>query len=72
MCNSLMKILSSSPYATFNVKEWNSVITNKNLSMPLGRAIVEKHYFGKYKKFEFKAVNSSGSEKPKHIQLSFA
>lgn len=67
-----MKILSSSPYATFNVKEWNSVITNKNLSMPLGKVIVEKHYFGKYKKFEIKAVNSSGLEKPKHIQLSFA
>ena len=67
-----MKILSSSPYATFNVKEWNSVITNRNSSMPLGKAIVEKHYFGKYKKFETKEVNSSELEKPKHIQLAFA
>ena len=67
-----MKILSSSPYATFNVKEWNSLITNKNLSMPLGKAIVEKHYFGKYKKFKSKALNSSELEKPKHIQLAFA
>ena len=54
-----MEILSSSPYATFNSKEWNSLISKRGkfINAPIK---VQKKYF---RAFTFKNI-----EKPKALQ----
>ena len=67
-----MKNLTSSPYATFNVKEWNSVIRAKNIKGTLKSENIKKKYFGKHIRFELEEVSSQGVNQPSLVQLSFA
>tara|TARA_B100000287_G_C19963750_1_gene515573 strand:+ start:224 stop:430 length:207 start_codon:yes stop_codon:yes gene_type:complete len=67
-----MKILASSPYATFSAKEWNSITKINDMANPLSKGVIKKKHFGKYREFQFKEVYSSRSEEPELIQLAFA
>ena len=66
-----MRTIASSPYATFKAKEWNSIITAKNLASPLGKVIISKRHLGKSLRFESKECPLE-LDKPKLIQLAFA
>ena len=68
-----MKILSSSPYAIFNSKEWNSSISKseKFVSTPIK---VQKKYFRafSFKEIEKTEVLLDKNELHKQMQLIFA
>ena len=67
-----MKMLSSSPYAIFNAKEWNclsKVSYNYNFD---NSSKFNKKYFKSYKKFDSKDSSEKDFEKKEIIQLSFA
>ena len=68
-----MEILSSSPYAAFNSKEWNSVVSKREkfINSPIK---VQKKYF---RAFTFKNIEKTQglqekSELNKQMQLIFA
>ena len=68
-----MKILSSSPYATFNLKEWNSQVSRsgKFVNTPIK---VQKNYL---RTLTFKNIKSTKvlikkNELHKQMQLKFA
>ncbi len=68
-----MEILSSSPYATFNSKEWNSLVSKRDkfINSPIK---VKKKYF---KAFTFKNIEETKglqekSELHEQMQLVFA
>ena len=69
----VMRIFSSSPYATFNSKEWNSFISksNKYENTPIK---IQKRYF---KTFNIQNIQKSNvlpekKESHKQMQLIFA
>ena len=64
-----MKIPLSSPYATFNPKEWNSLsrLNNNFSSNPIK---VKKNYFCTLRKIKSSKATQSNNELPKHIQLA--
>ena len=68
-----MKILSSSPYATFNSKEWNSIVSKseKFINSPIK---VQKKYFRDFtfKKIEKTKAVQEKSKLHKQMQLIFA
>tara|TARA_B100000941_G_C28129103_1_gene361934 strand:+ start:257 stop:457 length:201 start_codon:yes stop_codon:yes gene_type:complete len=66
-----MKILSSSPYAKFNPKEWNSLsrISYKFSNTPIK---VQKKYYQNFKKIKSNHIIQENNELPKQIQLAFA
>ena len=68
-----MKILSSSPYATFNLKEWNSQVSRsgKFVNTPIK---VQKNYLRTltFKNIESTKVLSKKNELHKQMQLKFA
>ena len=65
-----MKILSSSPYATFNVKEWCSMTGSNRSISSSASAKISKRYYKDAKIIEFKKVIKVNQEDPKMIQLS--
>ena len=67
-----MKILPSSPYAVFNVKEWDSLKNSRKKFNKNSKYSLQKYYYKNYKNHN--ANNSIRNEikKTKLIQLSFA
>ena len=66
-----MKILLSSPYAVFNVKEWDSIVSSRKKFNKNNKCNLEKYY----KNFKNNNVKNSVQKqvkKTKLIQLSFA
>ena len=64
-----MKILSSSPYATFNPKEWNS-LSRLNTKFSASPIKIKKNYFCTFRKMKSSKTNQNNNELPKHIQLA--
>tara|TARA_B100000963_G_scaffold95233_1_gene82007 strand:+ start:209 stop:412 length:204 start_codon:yes stop_codon:yes gene_type:complete len=67
-----MKILPSSPYSVFNVKEWNSIINSRKKFNKKGQCNLQKYYYKKIKKNNAKKSFGNEIKKIKLIQLSFA
>ena len=67
-----MKILSSSPYATFTAKDWNLSINSSNSINPSSRVRVKKLYFKNYIKSEIPVALNGNPQGSEVIQLSFA
>ena len=65
-----MKIPSSSPYATFNPKEWNSLstINYRCSNTPIK---FKKKYFSTFTKIKSVDIGQENSELPKEVQLAF-
>ena len=69
----LMKVLaSSSPYATFIARDWNSSINSSHLVDPSSKARIKKRYYKNFVKFEIQEDSNPCLQKSKNIQLSFA
>ena len=68
-----MKTLSSSPYATFNSKEWNSLIS-KNAKFENTPIKIQKKFYRTFtlKKIEKDELLQEKSELHKQMQLVFA
>ncbi len=66
-----MQILTSSPYATFNSKEWNSLSkeTHKFSSDPIK---IKKQCFKAFRKITSSEMIEEKNKLPKQMQLSFA
>ena len=64
-----MKIFSSSPYATFNPKEWNSLskANNKFSDTPIK---IKKRYFSTFKSIKSNETLQKNNDFPKQIQLA--
>ena len=67
-----MKILPSSPYAVFNVKEWNSLQNSRKKFNKNSKCNLQKYYYKNFKKYDVKASVRNEIKKTKLIQLSFA
>ncbi len=67
-----MKILPSSPYAVFNVKEWNSLQNSRKKFNKNCKCNLQKYYYKNLKKYDVKASVRNEIKKTKLIQLSFA
>ena len=67
-----MKILPSSPYATFTAKDWNLSINSSNSINPSSRVRVKKLYFKNYVKSEIPVALNGNPQGSEVIQLSFA
>ena len=65
-----MKILSSSPYATFNPKEWNSLSKNNHRfsNTPIK---IKKKFFNNIKNVKSNKITKKTNDLPKQIQLAF-
>ena len=67
-----MKILPSSPYAVFNVKEWDSLQNSRKKFNKNSKCNLQKYYYKNLKKYDVKASVRNEIKKNKLIQLSFA
>ena len=67
-----MKILPSSPYAVFNVKEWDSVLNSRKKFNKNSKCNLQKYYCKNFKKYNVKGSIRNEIKKTKLIQLSFA
>ena len=67
-----MKILPSSPYAVFNVKEWDSVLNSRKKFNKNSKCNLQKYYYKNFKKYKLKGSVGNEIKKTKLIQLSFA
>ena len=67
-----MKILSSSPYATFNSKEWNSIKINEKPINTNNPVRLQKKYYNNSKRYEYIEVFNEDIKQPKFVQLAFA
>jgi len=67
-----MKILPSSPYAVFNVKEWDSLQNSRKKFNKNSKCNLQKNYYKNLKKYDVKASLRNEIKKTKLIQLSFA
>ena len=67
-----MKILPSSPYAVFNVKEWDSVLNSRKKFNKNSKCNLQKYYYKNSKKYNLKGSVGNEIKKTKLIQLSFA
>ena len=65
-----MKILSSSPYSTFNPKEWNS-LSRANLRFSSTPIKIKKRFFSNLKNVNNTKNIQANYEFPKQIQLAF-
>ena len=63
-----MKIFSSSPYATFNPKEWNS-LSGKNYKFSDTPIKIKKNYFRTFKNIKSSKKALEENDLPKQIQL---
>ena len=66
----MMKILSSSPYATFNPKEWNA-LSQTNLRFSNTPIKIKKKYFSTFKNTKSLKKVIENNDLPKQIQLAF-
>ena len=67
-----MKIFSSSPYATFNPKEWKSLSrTNANHKFTDNPIKIKKGYFSSFKNIKTKKIALDDSNLPRQIKLAF-
>ena len=67
-----MKILPSSPYAVFNVKEWDSLLNSRKKFNNNSKYNLQKYYCKNFKKYNVKDSVRNEIKKTKLIQLSFA
>ena len=67
-----MKVLPSSPYAVFNVKEWDSLQNSRKKFNKNSKCNLQKYYYKNLKKYDVKASVRNEIKKTKLIQLSFA
>ena len=67
-----MKILPSSPYAVFNVKEWDSVLNSRKKFNKNSKCNLRKYYYKNFKKYNVNDSVRDEIKKTKLIQLSFA
>ena len=67
-----MKILPSSPYAVFNVKEWDSVLNSRKKFNTNSKCNLQKCYYKNFEKYDVKGSVRNEIKKTKLIQLSFA
>ena len=67
-----MKILPSSPYAVFNVKEWESLACSRKKFNKNSKCNLQKYYCKNLKKYNVKDSVRNEIKKKKLIQLSFA
>ena len=67
-----MKILPSSPYAVFNVNEWESLANSRKTNNKNNKCKFQKYYYKNFKKYNAKNSVRSEIKKTKAIQLSFA
>ena len=65
-----MKIFSSSPYATFNPKEWNS-LSRRNYKFSDTPIKIKKKYFTTFKNKKSSKKATENNDLPKEIQLAF-
>jgi hypothetical protein len=65
-----MKILSSSPYATFNPKEWNS-LSRANCRFSSTPIKIKKKFFSNLKNVKNTKNLQENNKLPKQIQLAF-
>ena len=65
-----MKIFSSSPYATFNPKEWSS-LSKTNHKFSDSPIKIKKRYFSTFKNIESTKILQEINDLPKQIQLAF-
>ena len=63
-----MKIFTSSPYATFNSKEWNSLIS-KNDKFANTPIRVQKKYYRNTTFIEIKKNKTSSENNQLHVQM---
>ena len=68
-----MKVISSSPYATFNSKEWNSLV-NKNEKSENTPIKIQKKFYRTFtlKKIEKDKLLQEKNELHQQMQLVFA
>ena len=68
-----MKVISSSPYAPFNLKEWNS-LANKSEKFENTPIKIQKKFYGTFnlKKIEKVKFMQDKNELHKQMQLVFA
>ena len=67
-----MRILSSSPYATFIAKEWNLSINSPSLNYPASGVRIKKRCYKNLVKFEIQETSPADLKRSELIQLSFA
>jgi len=67
-----MKILPSSPYAVFNVKEWDSLLNSRKKFNKNNKYNLQKYYYKNSQKYNVKNSVRKEIKKTKLIQLSFA
>ena len=69
----IMKVISSSPYAPFNSKEWNSLVSKnekfKNTPIKIQKKFCRTFTFKKIEKDEFL---QNSNELPQQMQLLFS
>ena len=65
-----MKILSSSPYATFNPKEWD-LMSRANCRFSSAPIKIKKKFFSTFKNVKSTKNIQENNELPKQIQLAF-
>ena len=65
-----MKIFSSSPYATFNPKEWNA-LSETNYKFSDTPIEIKKKYFDTFKKIKSPKKSIENNGLPKQMQLAF-
>ena len=65
-----MKILSSSPYAVFNPKEWSS-LSRTNYKFSDTPIKIKKKYFSTFKNIKSSKKAIENNDLPKQIQLAF-
>ena len=68
-----MKVISSSPYALFNSKEWNSLIS-KNAKFENSPIKIQKKFYRAFilKKIEKEEISQEKNELHQQMQLVFA
>ena len=67
-----MKILPSSPYAIFNAKEWDSLVSSRKKFNKNSKYNLQKYYYKNLKTYKAKNPVRNEIKKNKLIQLSFA
>ncbi len=67
-----MKILPSSPYATFIAKDWNSPKNSSRSSNPNSSVRIKKSHYKNSIKYEIQEDYNFNTKKAETIQLSFA
>ena len=66
-----MKIFSSSPYATFNPKEWNTLSRSNNKFSDTPIKIKKSYFVNNLKKVKSKKIQQENNDYSKQMQLAF-